>query len=595
VKITTRYVLREHLGPLVFALSALTSLLLLNYISRRFGDLVGKGLPWRVIGEFFVLSVPFTVAMTLPMAVLVAVLYAFSRLASENEITAFKASGVSMGRLLGPVLWAGLGMAALMVFFNDQVLPRANHRLTVLQGDIARTRPTFALREQVLNEVTPQLVIRASQVFNERSVMRDVTIYDLSQGAPRTVRADSGQLAQQGVDLVMTLYHGDIQQVGENKPGELQRIFFNTQLYRVRDVAKSFAQSQNEGNFKSDREMSICELQAAYLRTRKEHLVAQLEYEQAIADSAKRAPPKELPRKRVFLGLGRLYCEAVRGASSALQVQTAAAMEAPIAQPPATQPPATPATPASQPPTPAPSPSTPPATPPATPPSVPAVPPTDTAALPTPALPTPALPAPDTPSAVVPPAGATGQPITAQPPAPGQPVPDPPSTIPPGVTSGNGVDGMNQSITPNAMVTVARLRLTETATAMNGYDIEIHKKFALAVACIVFVLLGAPVALRFPRGGVGLVIGMSLFVFALYYCFLIAGEELATRGFLPPWLSMWAANVLFGAVGLVLAARMGRESGSARGGGIGEWLSARRHRRASRRRAGAPARAQGTA
>jgi lipopolysaccharide export system permease protein len=154
---------------------------------------------------------------------------------------------------------------------------------------------------------------------------------------------------------------------------------------------------------------------------------------------------------------------------------------------------------------------------------------------------------------------------------------------------------MNESITPNAMVTVARLRLNETATAMNGYDIEIHKKFALAVACIVFVLLGAPVALRFPRGGVGLVIGMSLFVFALYYCFLIAGEELATRGFLPPWLSMWAANVLFGAVGLVLAARMGRESGSARGGGIGEWISARRHRRASRRRAGAPARAQGTA
>ena len=96
MKITTRYVLREHLGPLVFALSALTSLLLLNYISRRFGDLVGKGLPWRVIGEFFVLSVPFTVAMTLPMAVLVAVRYAFSRLVSENEITALKASGVSL-------------------------------------------------------------------------------------------------------------------------------------------------------------------------------------------------------------------------------------------------------------------------------------------------------------------------------------------------------------------------------------------------------------------------------------------------------------------------------------------------------------------
>ena len=71
----------------------------------------------------------------------------------------------------------------------------------------------------------------------------------------------------------------------------------------------------------------------------------------------------------------------------------------------------------------------------------------------------------------------------------------------------------------------------ETAwRTMNQYDVEIHKKFALAVACIVFVLLGAPIALRFPRGGVGVVIGVSLAVFGLYYVGLIAGETLADDG-----------------------------------------------------------------
>ena len=64
MKILTRYVLREHLGPFTFALTALTSLMLLNFISRQFGELVGKGLPWAVIGEFFLLSIPFTVALT---------------------------------------------------------------------------------------------------------------------------------------------------------------------------------------------------------------------------------------------------------------------------------------------------------------------------------------------------------------------------------------------------------------------------------------------------------------------------------------------------------------------------------------------------
>ena len=102
VKIITRYILKEHIGPFVFALSALTSLLLLQYIARRFGDLVGRGLSWQVITEFFLLSVPFTVAMTLPMAVLVSVLYAFTRLASENEITALKAGGVSSRALMRP-------------------------------------------------------------------------------------------------------------------------------------------------------------------------------------------------------------------------------------------------------------------------------------------------------------------------------------------------------------------------------------------------------------------------------------------------------------------------------------------------------------
>jgi lipopolysaccharide export system permease protein len=156
-------------------------------------------------------------------------------------------------------------------------------------------------------------------------------------------------------------------------------------------------------------------------------------------------------------------------------------------------------------------------------------------------------------------------------------------------------DSATPAVTAGSMLAIARLRLNETGSQMNGYDIEIHKKFALAVACIVFVLLGAPVALRFPRGGVGLVIGMSLFVFALYYCFLIAGEELATRGMLPTWVSMWAANVLFGFAGLVLAARMGRESGSGRGGGLGEWWYMLRHRKALRRQAEARAAARGTA
>ena len=61
---------------------------------------------------------------------------------------------------------------------------------------------------------------------------------------------------------------------------------------------------------------------------------------------------------------------------------------------------------------------------------------------------------------------------------------------------------------------------------VNQSAVELHKKFAISVACTVFVLVGAPIALRFPRGGVGLVIGVSLVIFGIYYVGLIAGEAL---------------------------------------------------------------------
>ena len=122
------------------------------------------------------------------------------------------------------------------------------------------------------------------------------------------------------------------------------------------------------------------------------------------------------------------------------------------------------------------------------------------------------------------------------------------------------------------MVEALRLRLAETSRSINAYGVEIHKKFALAVACFVFVLLGAPIALRFPRGGVGLTIGVSLLVFALYYVCLIAGESLGKRGLVAPVISMWAANVLFALVALWLLSKIGREARTARGGDMGEMI-----------------------
>src|SRR5438876_4849651 len=132
VRILSRYILRQHLPPLGYAIAALTCAMLVNQVAKQFGNFVGKGLPWGAIFEVFALSIPFIIAMTLPMAVLVAVLYTFSRLAADNEITAMQASGISLARVVTPVLGGAAAVAVCALLWNDQLLPRANHRLRTL-------------------------------------------------------------------------------------------------------------------------------------------------------------------------------------------------------------------------------------------------------------------------------------------------------------------------------------------------------------------------------------------------------------------------------------------------------------------------------
>ena len=83
----------------------------------------------------------------------------------------------------------------------------------------------------------------------------------------------------------------------------------------------------------------------------------------------------------------------------------------------------------------------------------------------------------------------------------------------------------------------------------NRYEVEIHKKYAISAACVVFVLVGLPLGIAFRAGGAARGAAVSIGFFLVYWMFLIGGEKLADRGYLPPAVSMWAANALIGAAG----------------------------------------------
>ena len=84
------------------------------------------------------------------------------------------------------------------------------------------------------------------------------------------------------------------------------------------------------------------------------------------------------------------------------------------------------------------------------------------------------------------------------------------------------------------------------------YRVEIHKKYSIAVACMIFTLIGIPLGLSMRRGGLGVVGGTALGIFLFYWVTLVQGEKLADRGMLIPWVGMWGANLVMLIVGVLL-------------------------------------------
>jgi lipopolysaccharide export system permease protein len=496
VTLFSRYLLRQLAAPFLFALTALTSLMLLSQIAKKFGSLVGKGLPWTVIAEVFALSIPFIVAMTLPMAVLLAVLYAFSHLAADNEITAMRASGISVYQILVPVLAWGVFMAAFNFTFVDQILPRSNARLRNLLIDIGRKKPTFELQEQVINEVPPsQYFLRANRIDAATGHLREVTIYDVGGDASRRIiYADSGLMAyaEGQTDLSLRLYDGSIHQYRPVDPTGFQLTYFKVNDIRVKNVFDELERNTSEA-VRGDREMSTCEMldvirdadreETDALRERRELLVGDLRTLLAL-------PPLPESDTPPHMASSPAYCGWIQSVQELLLPRTAEAQSAAQSKG----------------------------------------------------------------------RGATRANV-------GTPRPRRPN---PGRLREPSLS--NWSLTATAL---DRGRDAERRAAR--YAVEVHKKWAISLACISFVIIGIVMALRFPRGGIGLVIGGGLLIFSIHYVGLTAGESLADRAFVTPWAAMWTPNIVLTIVGVLGLIRVNRESGSTRGGDFQEVLDAIRH------------------
>jgi LPS export ABC transporter permease LptF/LPS export ABC transporter permease LptG len=132
-----RYLLAELAGPLGLGLLVYTFILLVQLFFRLAEMIIKRGLPTLTVGKLLLYSLPNIIVLTLPMSLLLAVLLGIGRLASDSELIALRASGVSLYRILRPVLLMSLVLAGINTYFMLELLPRGNSAYTRLVVEIA--------------------------------------------------------------------------------------------------------------------------------------------------------------------------------------------------------------------------------------------------------------------------------------------------------------------------------------------------------------------------------------------------------------------------------------------------------------------------
>ena len=203
------------------------------------------------------------VGLAVPMAVLVAVVMAFGSLTTTSEMTVFRATGISLYRLMMPVLIVGLFLSFCVERFNNVVLPKANYYAKSMMVDIARSKPTFGLTENAFSTLLDGYSIFIRKSDSRTKELMDIVIYDATRhGFATMVTAEKGAIdfTADYQYLVMTLFNGEIHQVGQPDHKNYRNMTFRKHRFVFESSGFGFSRSSESRMRSGDTELSAAEL-----------------------------------------------------------------------------------------------------------------------------------------------------------------------------------------------------------------------------------------------------------------------------------------------------------------------------------------------
>jgi lipopolysaccharide export system permease protein len=501
-----KLILSSFLGPFILTFLVVVFILLTQHMIKYFDDIVGKDLGWDVLGTLLFYFAVFMTPIAIPLAVLLSSLITFGNLGEHLELTAIKASGISLLRALLPIFFFVLLLTVFAFYSNNRFVPRAALEAYSLLYDIKQKKPSMDLQEGAFYNGIPDFSIKVEKKYDDGQKLKDIIIYDHSQknGNKEITIADSGRMYTINNDryLKLELYDGntyvegndDIKGGKENKQEFTQSSFKKSQI--VLDLSSFQMDRTDKDLFSTNRNMrNLSELKMdvdsmnreiidnrlnnflltnsafSYLFRRNDILMPdylqehrERKIEKAMSESAAEPfmedkIPSEVPQRKEVLG----------------KAQTIASAK-------------------------------------------------------------------------------TKPQIVAKPLLP--------------VTLGKNVEKAvneirdkqaNEQDYSSALSNVRQIksrveanknRVQRAEYVKNVHQIQWHKIIANSVACISMFLIGAPLGAIIKKGGLGVPVLVSIFFFIIFYVINMMGEKYAKQNILDPWMGIWAANIILLPVGI---------------------------------------------
>lgn len=406
MKILERYLFWESIKPFFVALIVITFVMMLDRLIDLMNIIIEKQLDILTIVSLFSLSLPFIMALSVPLAVLTSSIMAFGRMSVDMEITAAKACGVNIHKKMIHLYVIAFLLFAGMAYFNDFILPETNHTLKNLMIKVTYRKPINAIKPGTFTILNNISIYAKESKGNE---LHGIIIFNRENTSfPQTITAETGtiKILNNGNQVKVELYNGEMHERDAKDPAKYQLRLFKKYTMTRDDLG--FEMDNSPTNYRGDREMTSKQIKLALIDRKKDIEFADKDIQRLNAELKKLPASKEDP-----------YV-------------------------------------------------------------------------------------------------------------------------------------LDEYKKINHMLKLKVAERDDMQSQLLNYQVEVQKKYALAFACFVFFIIGAPIGMMTKTSGIGVAFSMSSLIFLTFYVMIVGGEELADRAILSPQIAMWLPNAIFLIFGIIL-------------------------------------------